>query len=103
MIGYLNACAAMSGMARPEGLSKLRSNSENRSVWVTEASALIVALILIAELLEVCGHGPLLVERAHKEVREAAAGEVRCDLGEVAPPRCSADAGDVGTCESMAV
>jgi len=100
MIGSFNACAAISGTPRPKGLHKLHSNSKNRSDWVTEASALEEALILIPELLEECGHSLLLVDRARKEAREAAAGDVRCDLGEA---RRSADAGDKGTCERATV
>ncbi len=86
-------------MPRPEALHQVQSmNSLNK---VTEANALVKALILAAEVLEVEGRGLLLVSRAQKIVREASAGESRCDLRLVT---CrSADGGDIGTCQSVAM
>jgi len=64
-------------------------------------NALAKALIPVAEVLDEGGHGPLLAARAWKVVREAAAGEARRELRQVAS--CSADRNDPGTYESVAV
>jgi hypothetical protein len=68
---------------------------------VTRVNALVEAAILMADLLDEGGHRQLLVVRARKEDREAAAGDARCDLWHVV--RCSANGSDVGTCKSVAV
>ena len=57
--------------------------------------------MLSAEVVEKSGHRPVLVFRARKVEREAAPGELRRDFGVVA--YCATDAGDIGTCETMAV
>jgi len=95
----LEACAAISGIPRPEALHQVQST--NGLDQVTEANALVKALIPAAEVLEEGGHGLLLVLRAFKVVREAAARESRCDLRQIV--RRSADGGDIGTCKSVAM
>ena len=59
--------------------------------------------MLVADVPDEGGHGLLLVEWDWKVVREAAAGEGRCDLWPGADPRRSADGSDIGTCESVGV
>jgi hypothetical protein len=81
MIGWFNACAEISGVPRPPGLCKLHSNSKHISVWVTEAIALVEALIHISEPLQVPGHGPLLVGKTIKVARETSTGEAGRDFG----------------------
>jgi len=62
---------------------------------------LVQVLILVAEVLEVGGHGILLVGRARKVVREAASGDPRSDLGSVI--RRAANGSDPWTYESVVV
>ena len=62
------------------------------------ATVLEEAFIPVAELLEVVVCGQQLVGRAWKVFRETAAGESSRDLGQEVS--CSADCGDIGTCES---
>ncbi|KAH9037095.1 hypothetical protein EDB85DRAFT_2201858 [Lactarius pseudohatsudake] len=82
----------LSGMPRPGAMHQVQIT--NGLDQITEANTLVKALILVPEVLEEGGHGLLLV-------REAAAGEIRCDLRLVV--RRSADDGDIGTCKSVAM
>jgi hypothetical protein len=68
---------------------------------VADANALVLALILVLEGLDLeeAGHVLLLVVRAQEVVREAAAGDARRDLWQVA--RRSANGSDPGTCGSV--
>jgi hypothetical protein len=90
-----DACAEMSGIPRPNSLHKLKG--KNSSDQVKDANPLEQAPILVVEVLdpEEVGHGLLLVVWARKEVREAAAGEARRDLWQIA--RRSANGSDQGT------
>jgi len=95
----LLAWAAMSGMPRPVTLHQVQST--NRVDRVKEANALVKAFIPAAEVPEEDGHGFVLVGRSLKVVREAAAGDFRCLL--LVEARRSADGGDIGTCQSVAM
>jgi len=96
MIKKLSACAEMSGMPRPKGLHRLRS--ENRTCLVTAANTLVEAIILAAQILEEGGDSVYLVVRASKVVRETAAREVRRLLG---IGRRASDGSNKGTYESV--
>ena len=84
MLNKLSACAEMSGIPRPAALDEPRKlQSKNRLSQVAAENALVHAVILAAELLQVGEHSTLravLVPRARKIVREAAPREVGRNL-----------------------
>jgi hypothetical protein len=83
----------MSGIPRPDWLHY----NVRIAHQVTDANALVKALILVLHGLDLeeAGHGLLLVVRAQKVVREAAAGNARRNLWQA---RRSANSSDPRTC-----
>jgi hypothetical protein len=105
-VGKFDDCKAMSGTPRPSGLRKL--HSKNGLGQATGANALVVAIILLAEFIEEISHLGVLVLSiliARKVCREAAPGDVICDLhqGVGCFKLRTTDTSDPGTCKITTV
>lgn len=89
------ACAEMLGIPLPQ---RHKLQRMHRSKRITTAKTPIEAGILVAEILEECEDGAILVVRTGKMLREAAPGEVHHDLS-VGVHR-TADTSHPGNCKT---